>query len=116
MVIDTRDNKMIINKYLKVSNKGKVILGSRRPAPSYVSNNEIVLSVNIDIPDSYFSRPEPIITFTLPPLAIVSPGIKASIEIAAKEISKKLMVDKNDVINGIQSAVDKKNGNRNTKL
>ena len=101
-------NKMIIKRFLKVSNKGLVKLFTRRPSLSYVKNNEITIDINLDIPDSYFARPEPIVTFTLPALAILDPGIKASIKIAAKEISKKLRIDENDVINGIQSAVDKK--------
>jgi hypothetical protein len=65
---------MKINKWLTISNKGQARITASKPR---LSQNEIAMNLNIEIPDALFQRPRLIASITVPDEAAVTDVIQS---------------------------------------
>lgn len=99
---------MKIQAYLIISQSGSVRMVKGAPS---LSNIEIAIKVNLNIPDSFFHRLIPVVDIDVPADAILSPGIESVVHMMSQEISEKLEVDVNDVEDGLKNALNNKENN-----
>lgn len=76
--------------------------------------SEIALKLSIQVPDVFWDRVIPAVDIKVPENAILSPDIGSVLTITADEVSQKLNIDFQDVLDGLTESIRKKNEKENT--
>lgn len=96
---------MQITSYLFVSKAGNVRVNARGTG---VKPNELRLKLRLNIPDLFFTRPEPVIDITFPEGVAMSLTPEAAVAVTAQEVARALGLDVEDVQDGLMEAMARK--------
>lgn len=94
---------MKIQSYLVISSRGTLRMVKGRPA---LSNDEVAIQLNIDVPNSFFKRLIPVANLTIPDNAIFEVGAEVALSVTAQEVSDKLHIEQGAVLDGLKQAYD----------
>lgn len=70
-----------------------------------LSNNQIAVAVNINVPIAFFERLTPVINIDLPEEAVVNPEVESIINLSSYDIAEKLHLDVVDVQDGLRQMI-----------
>lgn len=93
---------MKIHAFLVISDTGVLKVVKNRPA---LSNDEIALTLALDIPDVFLNRLMPTATIVIPEDAITSISPEVAVSIAALQVSDSLKLDIQKVEDGLMDMV-----------
>lgn len=98
-------NDIKIKAFLVISSSGSLRVVKTRPA---LSNNEIALTLNLEIPNVFFERLMPTANIVVPKEAITSIDPEVAVTIAAQNVSDALKLDFTEVHEGLRKLILKK--------
>jgi hypothetical protein len=93
---------MRVECHLIVSNNGSVRITKGLPS---LNVNEIAIGVKLEIPNSYFTRPYPVVRIEVPDPA-ATPDPQVVIDLTASSVVKALQLDVDRVRDGITDLIN----------
>jgi len=93
---------MKIKAFLSISNTGVLKVFKNRPS---LNNNEIALTLDIEIPNVFFDRLMPTAKIEVPKEAITSIDPEVAVNIAAQNVSDALRLDFVEVREGLRELI-----------
>lgn len=104
---------MIVNAYLVITAKKARYYGGRsaslrvtKGAPD-LNSNEIALKLRIDVPDTVFDRPIPLLKLDMPQDLVMNPDAEVVTQITAQTVAEALKLDVETVEDGLVKMLKK---------
>lgn len=76
-----------------------------------LTNSQIAVKVNVNVPNAFFERLTPVINIELPGEAVVNPDVQTVIDLTAIEVADKLKLEVVDVQDWLKQLVEAKTKN-----
>lgn len=98
---------MVINAYLVINNRGAIRVIKNRPG---LSNNEIAVKLEVDVPREFFERLIPTVKIDLPKEAVIDPSAETVLAITAGELAENLKITYSEAHDGLKDMLAKARG------
>jgi hypothetical protein len=95
---------MKIEAYLVINRGSSIRVVKQRPN---LSNDEIAIKLNLEIPQEFFERIIPSVDILVPIDSMIKPDIEVVTRINAEMISKAMNLNVNDVQDGLKEMLEK---------
>ena len=102
---------MKIEAYLVINRSSSIRVVKQRPA---LNNDEIAVRLNIEIPKEFFERMIPSVDILIPVESMIKPDIEVITRLNAEMIGKAMNLDINEVQDGLNELINKKEENNET--
>ncbi len=89
---------MKINAYLFVNQRGQLRI-TKKDSSAYPT--ELAMHVVIDVPNSFFNRPIPVVNIQVPDFMLVDPDAEAMVKFVAPEVAEALKLEVKTVQDGL---------------